>query len=80
MPCAFIETNQSVKTGCGEKPAAAETISEREMSGEVFGLVPVTEMCRCELHGFEVDLDGNVVLPTLSPNHPIGEDMTCSIH
>lgn len=79
MQCAFIETNQSVKTGCGEKPVAAETIFEREMSGKVFGLIPVAEVCRCELHGFEVDLDGNVVLPTLSPNHSMNKAMSCSM-
>ncbi|PWT92694.1 MAG: hypothetical protein C5B54_03120 [Acidobacteria bacterium] len=40
----------------------------KEMNEDKFpGLIAESGDCHCELHGFEVDLYGNVLLPELCP-------------
>ncbi len=37
------------------------------------GLISGTGENNCVLHGFEVDLDGNVIIPTLGPQQNDGD-------
>jgi hypothetical protein len=36
---------------------------------ELPGLINESLHCQCHLHGFEIDLDGNVILPMLVGNN-----------
>jgi hypothetical protein len=33
------------------------------------GLITCSDSCCCELHGFEVDMDGKIIMPLLSPGN-----------
>lgn len=37
----------------------------------IIGLIPEDSSCQCELHGFEIDMDGNVLTPLLCPDRPV---------
>ena len=42
------------------------------------GLISESLHCDCFLHGFEVDLDGNVIVPTLVTNQADSSNHRCS--
>lgn len=37
------------------------------------GLIHCSDSCRCELHGFEIDMDGKIIMPVLNP----GSEQDC---
>jgi len=39
------------------------------------GLIMCSDSCRCELHGFEIDMDGKIIMPVLNPS----QDQDCKI-
>ncbi len=54
--------------------------SEKERHGSLFGLISEAEVDAMELHGFEVDMDGRVLIPELHPHqdHSVSEARRCS--
>ncbi len=47
-----------------------ETKTFRKNESENYpGLIVCSDSCRCELHGFEIDMDGKIIMPVLSPSH-----------
>lgn len=43
--------------------------SRKNESENYPGLILCADSCRCELHGFEIDMDGKIIMPVLNPNH-----------
>ena len=42
------------------------------------GLIICSNSCRCELHGFEIDMDGKIIVPILSPAQVEDDSKSCS--
>ncbi|MEW6208642.1 MAG: hypothetical protein AB1631_09770 [Acidobacteriota bacterium] len=53
-----------------------EAIEQHPSMPEFFGLISGTDACW--LHGFEVDLEGRVVMPRLRPDHTRVENISRS--
>lgn len=41
---------------------------EKEKDGSLFGLISEIDSGSTELHGFEIDINGRVLIPELCPN------------
>ena len=45
-----------------------EPKTSRNIESENYpGLIRCSDSCRCELHGFEIDMDGKIIMPVLNP-------------